>query len=131
VRLKKDELIDMLVEKALAEKPSFLDVDAEKDAGAPPTKKKRTTELRRLNWGKEEEGAEVLIGSEGQGVIQVVIMHKGSCKKVSGQVDWNQSFGASGLLLQSCRVSDTRSACSRRGAMLMLRCCWCATVRGT
>ncbi len=134
MKLKKDELIDMLVLHAPAQNPSFLagilDVDAggkrdmgggggqsvrragevgdsdEKEAGAPPplSKKKRTTELSRLNWGKEEEGEEVRIGSEGQGVIHVEIMHKGSCKKVSGQVDWKESFGASGLLEQSLRV---------------------------
>ncbi len=133
MRLKKDELIDMLVQSAHAQNPAFLegilDGDAggkrdrgggggqsvragevgesdENEAAAPPplSKKKRTTELSRLNWGKEEEGEEVRIGSEGQGVIHVEIMHKGSCKKVSGQVDWNESFGASGLLEQSLRV---------------------------
>ena len=109
-RLKKDEFIHMLVEKARAENPSFLegvlDIDAEKEAGGPPppSKKKKTTELSRLNWGREEEEAEVRIGSEGQGVIQVVIKHKESCKEVSGQVGWNESFGASGLLDQSRRV---------------------------
>jgi len=122
-KLKKDELIDMLVKEAGLQNPVFLEdplcdhpsesnttsgdggggSDKSGVSKSAQRKRPKVSEAERLRqqWGQEVEEEEVHIGSVEQGDIKVTIQKQGAgvlVKEVRGSVGWQQTFGDSGLL---------------------------------
>jgi hypothetical protein len=118
-KLKKDELIDMLVREAETYNPVFLQglLDHEPSESTTTSSggggssssgnksnlssgRRKVTEAERLQqqWGQQVKEEEVHIGSVDQGDIKVAIQKQGCMKEVKGSVGWQQTFGDSGLL---------------------------------